>query len=99
MCTDGKHAWETLLEYKEQPGPIEEKVACIVTDIEMPRMDGHRLLKFIREDEVLKHIPVIIFSSLINDEMRLKGERLGATAQITKPEIANLVGLIDKHIL
>ena len=99
MCTDGKHAWDTLQEYKNQPGPIEDKVSCIITDIEMPKMDGHRLLKLIREDEELKHIPVIIFSSLINDEMRLKGERLGATAQITKPEIANLVSLIDKYIL
>lgn len=99
MCTDGKHAWDTLQEYKNQPGAIEDKVSCIITDIEMPKMDGHRLLKLIREDEELKHIPVIIFSSLINDEMRLKGERLGATAQITKPEIANLVSLIDKYIL
>ena len=99
MCTDGKHAWDTLQEYKNQPGPIEDKVSCIITDIEMPKMDGHRLLKLIREDEELKHIPVIIFSSLINDEMRSKGERLGATAQITKPEIANLVSLIDKYIL
>ncbi len=99
MCTDGKHAWDTLQEYKNQPGAIEDKVSCIITDIEMPKMDGHRLLKLIRDDEELKHIPVIIFSSLINDEMRLKGERLGATAQITKPEIANLVSLIDKYIL
>lgn len=99
MCTDGKHAWDTLQEYKNQPGAIEDKVSCIITDIEMPKMDGHRLLKLIREDEELKHIPVIIFSSLINDEMRSKGERLGATAQITKPEIANLVSLIDKYIL
>lgn len=99
VCSDGKEAWETLLRYKKEDGPIEEKVACIVTDLEMPKMDGHRLLKFIRDDEELKHIPVIIFSSLINDEMKLKGERLGATAQITKPEIANLVGLIDKYIL
>lgn len=99
ICSNGKVAWDLLLKYKKEPGPIEDKVACIVTDLEMPKMDGHRLLKFIREDEELKHIPVIIFSSLINDEMRLKGERLGATAQITKPEIAQLVGLIDKYIL
>lgn len=99
ICSNGKVAWDLLLKYKKEPGPIEEKVACIVTDLEMPKMDGHRLLKFIREDEDFKHIPVIIFSSLINDEMRLKGETLGATAQITKPEIAQLVGLIDKHIL
>lgn len=99
VCSDGKEAWEKLKEYKKSGVPIEEKVSCIVTDIEMPKMDGHRLLKFIREDEELKHIPVIIFSSLINDEMRVKGERLGATAQITKPEITNLVNLIDEHIL
>lgn len=99
VCSNGRDAWETLLKYKKEPGPIEDKVACIVTDLEMPKMDGHRLLKFIRDDEELKHIPVIIFSSLINDEMRIKGEKLGATAQITKPEIANLVGLIDKYIL
>lgn len=99
ICTDGKDAWDTLQRYKKEPGPIEEKVSCIVTDLEMPKMDGHRLLKFIREDPELCHIPVIIFSSLISDEMRIKGERLGATAQITKPEIAKLVGLIDEHIL
>lgn len=99
MCADGAEAWDKLQSYKDYDGPIEDKVACIITDLEMPKMDGHRLLKFIREDARLKHIPVIVFSSLINDEMRDKGERLGATAQITKPEIARLVGLIDKYIL
>lgn len=99
MCADGKDAWDTLKSYRDYDGPIEDKVACIITDIEMPKMDGHRLLKFIREDARLHHIPVIVFSSLINEEMRQKGERLGATAQITKPEIAKLIGLIDQYIL
>lgn len=99
MCSDGVNAWETLKSYTEYEGPIEDKVACIITDLEMPRMDGHKLLKSIRSDPRLSHIPVIIFSSLINDEMRVKGNQLGATAQITKPEIANLVKLIDTHIL
>lgn len=99
ICSNGKEAWEKLIDYKATNQPIEKHVSCIVTDIEMPKMDGHRLLKLIREDDVLKKLPVIVFSSLINDEMRLKGESLGATAQITKPEIANLVSLIDKYIL
>lgn len=98
MCSDGKEAWETLQKYEEYDGDIKDKVSCIITDIEMPKMDGHRLLKFIREDDTFKDIPVIIFSSLINDDMREKGIKLGATAQITKPEIANLVSLIDKYI-
>jgi two-component system chemotaxis response regulator CheV len=65
----------------------------------MPQMDGHHLTKLVKEDEYLKRLPVIIFSSLINDEMMRKGQGLGADAQITKPEIGNLVGLIDKLIL
>ncbi len=72
-----------------------EHVKCVITDIEMPIMDGHRLTKLIKDDPRTRHIPVVIFSSLINDEMRRKGEALGANAQLTKPEIANLVRTID----
>ncbi len=99
MCTNGKEAWDLLQKYKSTGDSITNHVCCIVTDIEMPKMDGHRLLKCIREDDVLKVLPVIVFSSLINEEMKIKGNMLGATAQITKPEIANLINLIDKHIL
>lgn len=99
VCTNGKEAWEKLLQYKATGDDISKHVSCVVTDIEMPKMDGHRLLKLIRDDEVLTVLPVIVFSSLINEEMKLKGESLGATAQITKPEIAKLVSLIDQHIL
>ena len=68
---------------------------AVITDIEMPKMDGHRLLKLIRDDEKLRGIPVILFSSLINDEMRSKGEALGATGQIAKPEMNELVDFLD----
>ena len=59
-------------------------------------MDGHRLTKLIKEDERLKHLPVVIFSSLIDEQMRIKGEALGADEQLTKPEIGNLVHVIDR---
>ena len=62
------------------------------------QMDGHHLTKLIKTDEQLKNIPVIIFSSLINEQMRAKGELLGADAQLSKPEIGQLVGEIDKLI-
>ena len=58
-------------------------------------MDGHRLTRLVKNDDAFKHIPVVIFSSLVNDEMRRKGEELGANAQLSKPEIANLVRIID----
>lgn len=97
ICTNGLEAWNKLEEMKKNKGTaIVDQVACIITDIEMPQMDGHRLTKLVKEDEALKDIPVIIFSSLINEDMKRKGEMLGANAQITKPEIGNLVGLVDK---
>ncbi|MFZ5351257.1 MAG: chemotaxis protein [Bacillota bacterium] len=97
--TNGQEAWDMLEKYKENKSvKLEEQVSCVITDIEMPQMDGHRLTKMIKSDDALKKLPVIIFSSLINEEMRRKGESLGADAQITKPEIGNLVGLIDRFI-
>jgi two-component system chemotaxis response regulator CheV len=61
-------------------------------------MDGHRLTKLVKTDDELKSIPLIIFSSLVNEEMKRKGESLGADAQLTKPEIGMLVDAIDRLI-
>lgn len=91
---NGQECWDKLTSYLKS-GNLDEKVACVITDIEMPQMDGHRLTKLIKTDEDLKHIPVVIFSSLVNDEMRRKGESLGADAQLSKPEIGQLVEAID----
>ena len=96
---NGQEAWDFLMEAKNSGDPITDHVCCVVTDIEMPQMDGHHLTKLIKEDPALRKLPVILFSSLINDEMRHKGEMVGADAQISKPEIANLVTLIDQLVL
>jgi len=96
--SNGQEAYDLLMDLKAK-GTIEQNVQCVITDIEMPLMDGHRLTKLIKEDDVLRDIPVVIFSSLVNDEMRRKGEALGADAQLSKPEIGNLVHLIDGLLL
>ncbi len=97
MNMNGQEAWDKLCQMKAE-GDVLDKVHCIITDIEMPLMDGHRLTKLVKTDDVLKKIPVIIFSSLVNEEMRRKGEQLGADAQLTKPEIGSLVSAIDELI-
>jgi two-component system chemotaxis response regulator CheV len=94
---NGQEAWEKLVEM-DKKGTVLNDVHCIITDIEMPLMDGHRLTKLVKEHETMKKIPVIIFSSLINEEIRIKGESLGADAQLTKPEIGKLVDAIDELI-
>ena len=99
-CVNGQEAWDFLQNMKKKYGEnVTDHVKCIVTDIEMPLMDGHRLTKLVKSDNDLQKIPMIIFSSLINEEMRRKGEQLGADAQLTKPEIGSLVEAIDKLIL
>ena len=95
---NGEEAWNFICECREH-GDLAEHVSCVITDIEMPIMDGHRLTKLIKETEETKDIPVVIFSSLVNEEMRRKGEALGADAQLSKPEIGNLVREIDKLVL
>ena len=95
---NGQEAWDVIQECKNK-GTLKDDIQCVITDIEMPMMDGHRLTKLIKTDDETKHIPVIIFSSLVNDEMRKKGESLGANAQLSKPEIGNLVRLVDGLLL
>ncbi|MBE5853348.1 MAG: chemotaxis protein CheV [Lachnospiraceae bacterium] len=95
---NGQEAYDIIQDCKKN-GTLKEHVQCIITDIEMPLMDGHRLTKLVKEDDETKDIPVIIFSSLVNEEMRKKGEALGADAQLSKPEIGNLVRVVDKFVL
>ncbi len=95
ITNNGKEAWDNVSKYYAE-GTLDKKIHCVITDIEMPEMDGHRLTKLIKSDDRLKHVPVIIFSSLVNEEMRRKGEALGADAQLTKPEIGRLVEAIDE---
>ncbi|MCI9336412.1 MAG: chemotaxis protein CheV [Lachnospiraceae bacterium] len=95
---NGKQAYDIIRHYKEQ-GTLHDNVQLVISDIEMPEMDGHRLTKLIKTDEATARIPVVLFSSLVNEEMRRKGEALGADAQLSKPEIGNLVKIIDQLIV
>lgn len=94
---NGQKAWDYLCE-RNKAGSVLQDVHCIITDIEMPQMDGHRLTKLVKSNDTMKNIPVIIFSSLINEEIRRKGESLGADAQLTKPEIGKLVAAVDELV-
>lgn len=92
---NGKEAWEYLSSIRNEPD-FYKRAALLITDIEMPEMDGHRLTKLVKDDEKMKRMPVIIFSSLINEEMRIKGKKLGANEQLSKPEIGRLVEVMDE---
>lgn len=93
--TNGQEAWNTLDRMMKEGGVIGEDIALVITDIEMPQMDGHHLTKKIKTDPRFEGLPVVIFSSLVNDEMKKKGEALGVDAQLSKPEIGRLVHQLD----
>jgi len=98
-CSNGKEAWDIISSFKESERPITDHVACLITDIEMPKMDGHQLTKLIKGDAFLGRLPVIVFSSLIDEAQRAKGNQLGVSAHLSKPQIGKLVSTIDQWIL
>lgn len=101
-CKDGGEAYDKLMSLievaKKENMPISEFIDGVVTDVEMPRMDGMHLVKRLRESEVYSVIPIVMFSSLMSEDNRTKALALGANDTITKPEIGRMVTLMDKYI-
>lgn len=96
-ASDGREGWSTLeASLSDQGG---KPFTLIVTDIEMPRMDGLHLCKRIKEHPRLKDLPVVVFSSLVSDTNLKKCKAVGANAAITKPQMVKLVGLLDQLVL
>ncbi|MBF0169995.1 MAG: chemotaxis protein CheV [Nitrospinae bacterium] len=99
---NGKAAYDEIVRRKEaavkKKGPLSDILTCLVTDIEMPQMDGLTLTKKVKKELALP-VKVIIFSSLINEQMAIKCREVGADAYITKPKAKTLVALIDRFTL
>jgi len=91
---NGQEAWDLLQKYKVSG--LKGKVSCVITDIEMPQMDGLTLTRKIKEDPELSSLPVVIFSSIIDDATSVKCTQMGANAQLSKPDIVRLVDCIDE---
>jgi two-component system chemotaxis response regulator CheV len=95
---NGKDTLDFLQNTANQNKDLDDVVHLVITDIEMPVMDGLYLTKQIKQHPVLSQLPVIIFSSLITDDLRHKGETVGADAQVSKPEIGELITSIDRFL-
>ncbi len=91
VYSDGQAAWEAI----SKPGP---SIDAIVSDIEMPRMDGLYLTRRIKETAHLKAVRVVLFSSLVSQDNLKKGQQVGADAQVSKPELSEMVRLVDRIV-
>ncbi|MCG6298148.1 chemotaxis protein CheV [Vibrio vulnificus] len=101
-CKDGGEAHDKLMDLievaREENLPLSELIDAVVTDVEMPRMDGMHLVKRLRDSEAYKTLPIVMFSSLMSEDNRAKALALGANDTITKPEIGRMVSLMDKYV-
>lgn len=92
---DGKQAWDYLLDIKkkasEERKSLNDYIDIILSDVEMPEMDGYHFCQKVKNDPDFHDLPFVLFSSLINEKLRHKGESVGADAQYTKPSPAELV--------
>jgi two-component system chemotaxis response regulator CheV len=89
--SNGLDAWEYVSSFKNAAGDITDHIACVISDIEMTKIDGHALTKQIKQDRILQKIPVLLFSSLINEQMIAKCKAVGADGQFSKPQIKDLI--------
>ncbi len=99
---DGESCYKRIWEIKhaaEKAGEtIDQHLNLVISDIEMPKMDGLTLCRKIKEDLGYKKLPVLLFSSLINPPMALKCDSVGADGYASKPEIAKLIRLMDEFL-
>lgn len=93
---NGHQAW-AWLEKQLADGVSQSDIAdLLISDVEMPMMDGLHLTRRVKEHTVLKSLPVILFSSIMTPDNQKKGLAVGADAQLTKPEFGQLVRLADE---
>ncbi|GFO54574.1 chemotaxis protein CheV [Geomonas sp. Red276] len=100
---NGEDAWAQVTSIRDraaqQGSPISQLLSMVITDIEMPRMDGLHLTALIRKEAALDKMPVVLFSSLASDDNKAKWKNLGANDILTKPDLPNLVERADSLVL
>ncbi|SDE62840.1 chemotaxis protein [Desulfuromonas thiophila] len=92
---DGLACWNAIQQAREQ-GVLP---TLVVSDIEMPELDGLALCRRIKEDPQLRHIRVVMYSSLINENTSHKCDEVGADAYTSKPDVTKVVSLVDRFCL
>ncbi len=92
--TNGQAAWDMMCRLRDRAKAegrdIYQLVRIVISDIEMPMLDGFTLTKRIKEDPVLGKIPVILYSSIITAEQIHKGQFVKADDQVSKPELQQM---------
>jgi two-component system chemotaxis response regulator CheV len=95
---NGQEAWKWIDQRINQTQRVEDVADLIIADVEMPQVDGFHLTKKIKSHPALKQVPVLLYSSIITPDNQKKGKAVGADAQVSKPELNEVVRLADELI-
>lgn len=95
---NGGEAWKWIQEKFAENGRVEDVADIIISDVEMPQIDGFHLTKRIKEHQALSKLPVLLYSSIVTPDNLKKGKMVGANAQVSKPELGRVVELVDELI-
>ncbi|MEA3465534.1 MAG: chemotaxis protein [Thermodesulfobacteriota bacterium] len=93
--SDGLLCWEALVQAQQDA----DLPMLVVSDIEMPELDGLALCRRIKENRDMQSIKVVMYSSLINENTSHKCVEVGADDYTSKPDVAKVVALVDKYCL
>ena len=91
-------AIKDLAQKSEGRGGLEGNLSLLISDIEMPQLDGLALCRTLKKELGL-NLPIIMFSSLINDQIAKTCKEAGANAWISKPQTEQLIELMDGFCL
>ncbi len=95
--TNGEDVMNHIVQTYKGKTEADMTYLVLIADIDMPIMDGITLCWQIKNDPELKEIYVVMFSSLINEQMIIKCKKVKADAYVTKPEINQLINILDKR--
>ena len=102
MTKSGKEAWERLQKFSSEATAegkaIDDKVALVLTDLEMPEMDGFTLTRNIKGDSRFSKIPVVIHSSLTGTANEAHVKNVGADAYVAKFDAPELAAALRKAL-
>lgn len=87
-----------LVDHLHSLGEHTEKIAAVITDIEMPEMSGFTVIQTLKADPNTRHIPMIVNSSMTGDNNKREAESLGADGFIDKTKSHNIIPLIASLI-
>lgn len=97
---NGAEAWQIIQDTMQKAAQdgyhFKKYIHMLITDVEMPQMDGLHLTSLVRKEETLRDLPVAIFSSLASEDNKRKWIGLGANCILTKPDLPKLVDVVDE---